>query len=561
MTMRKMEFSQAAFLAVAFVSTLCALSIIRGVFFYAYAPASAMQASDVFAGLLRGCRFDAKWTAIAFAPATLFFLVSAAVPSRYSKAFFFLSCWFSIAGAALVFLLGLVNFGYFGFYASPINGLVFGFLEDDTWAVIVSVLKDWPVGTYLMCLILVLVPLVYLKQRCSKPIKRSVCLGLAIVYALAIGLMARGSFGTFPLRQTDLNATTNVFVNQAVNNGCQALYDALKERKSQDIGRNLLAGLQTMGFSSVSEARSVLSPVPLCSTSEKGLPDIVLVVMEAMGRDLFEAHVPGKNDTLGSLAQVLDKGDLFLNALSIENGTFPSLEGILFNSPISPISQSRYGYRPFAFSQLWDFKKAGYKTAFLSSGTSVWRNVDVNFRRHGFDEIYGLEHIKKRYGDLDTETWGVPDEYMFRFAKELLKEARQEGKPLFLVMLSTTNHPPYKTPRGYQVQPTRYESLPSWKAQDKVLAKRILETYQYSADCLGRFIKDLSNNPSDKTLLVATGDHNTRSIFEYSDTALLEHQFGVPVFFHVPNRWRPGTPNKTQWISVFLDGSAPAETI
>ena len=47
------------------------------------------------------------------------------------------------------------------------------------------------------------------------------------------------------------------------------------------------------------------------------LPNIVLVVMEAMGKDLFESHVPGVNDTLGAMAQVLQTGDVFLNSLSI----------------------------------------------------------------------------------------------------------------------------------------------------------------------------------------------------------------------------------------------------
>lgn len=55
--------------------------------------------------------------------------------------------------AALLFLLSLINFGFFGFYGSPINSLIFGFVQDDTWTVIVSVVKDWPVVRYILVLV------------------------------------------------------------------------------------------------------------------------------------------------------------------------------------------------------------------------------------------------------------------------------------------------------------------------------------------------------------------------------------------------------------------------
>lgn len=542
------------FVVAVFVASLVAMSGLRGLFLSSYAPEEGLIFSDVLLGFARGVRFDAKWSAIVLFPALALLLVGLIFPLSKRALFCRVSGILAILGASLLFLLGLVNFGFFGFYGSPINSLVFGLVQDDTWAIIVSIVKDWPVVRYSLALVVFVGILLFLRK---KILRREAAQLFAhnrtdfvwiLLCTLLFGLLARGSFGTFPLRQMDLNATTNFFINQAVNNGAQALYDANKERRQQDIGKNPLRGLQTLGFKTKEEAEKLFTPKPVTATVEKRLPHIVLVVMEAMGRDLFESYIPGVNDTLGAFAQVKERGDLFLNSLSIQNGTFPSLEGILFNTPISPISQSRYGYRPFSFSLIREFKEAGYKTMFLSSGTSVWRNVDANFPKQGFDAVLGLEHIKARYGnEIETGTWGVPDAYMFKFAQEKLLEAEKEGRPLFLVCLSTTNHPPYKTPQGYKVNPVSYEALPTWKTHDKGVALSILETYQYAADALGHFIQDAPQDLGDKTIFVATGDHNTRTIFEYPDSARLDHQFGVPLFFLVPDAWRPGVPDTKRW--------------
>ncbi len=543
------------FVLAVFVASLAALSGLRGLFLVSYAPEEGLAFSDVLLGLMRGVRFDAKWSAIVLLPSLTILLGALVFPLDKRAIFYRTSGILAIIGAASLFLLGLVNYGFFGFYGSPINSLVFGLLQDDTWAIVVSIVKDWPVIRYSLALIIFVGILFVLKKKvlkdgfASQGINRKLAdFGWILFCAILFAVLARGSFGTFPLRQMDLNATTNFFINQAVNNGAQALYDANKERRQQDIGKNPLRGLQTLGFKTKDEAEKLFTSEPVTATAEKRLPHIVLVVMEAMGRDLFESYVPGVNDTLGTFAKVKERGDLFLNSLSIQNGTFPSLEGLLFNTPISPISQSRYGYKPFPFSLIREFKDAGYRTVYLSSGTSVWRNVDANFPKHGFDAVLGLEHIKERFGDdIETGTWGVPDAYMFEMAKEELLKAEKEGKPLFLVCLSTTNHPPYKTPSGYKVNPVSYEALPAWKTHDKAIAESILETYQYAADALGHFIQDASQDLGDKTIFVATGDHNTRTIFEYPDSARLDHQFGVPLFFLVPDAWRPGTPNTKRW--------------
>ena len=536
------------FLGIAFIFCLIVLSLIRFAFIQHYG--NGLQSADILAALQRGFLFDAKWSAVVLLPALLLLILSL-IP-RCEK-LHNIAKIATVVGGSAVFLLALVNFAFFGFYGTPINSLIFGFLEDDTVAVVITIWKDWPVFTYLSILLGFVGVLAWLVKKSASQSNQSFVSKLISICLLTVilGISARGSIGKFPLRHTDLNISTNTFINQSVNNGGQAFYDAIKERKSQDVGKDPLRGLKAFGFKSIEEAQQFIPKESLTSNQAATKPHIVLAVMEAMGRDLFESHQPG-NNMLGSFEEAMSHGDLFLNAISSENGTFPSLEGLIFNTPISPISQSKYGFKGFEFSQVLPFKNVGYRTIFLTSGTAAWRNIANNFPKHGFDEIYDDVTLKQRYQITESNTWGVPDQYMFDYAAVLLQEAEQKGERLFIVMLSTTNHSPHQTPQNYDLKPVSFDLLPAWKShKDVKLSLAILETYQYATDALGKFILSMPDSIKDQTIVVATGDHNTRSVFEYPDASRLDRQFGVPVYFQVPPTWRPSSPNTTKWVGHF----------
>ncbi len=536
------------FLWTAFLFCLLILSIVRFAFIQHYG--NDLLSSDIFSALQRGLLFDAKWTAIVLLPALLLLILSLLPRCQKLQS---IARAVTIIGGSVIFLLALVNFAFFGFYGTPINSLIFGFLEDDTVAVIVTIWKDWPIFSYLAILFGFASLLTLLVRKGNTDYDQSLsCKVLSLcLLTIVLGISARGSVGKFPLRHTDLNISTNTFINQSVNNGGQALYDAFKERKSQDIGKDPLRGLTAFGFKSVKDAHQFIQKEPVTSNQLTSKPHVVLTIMEAMGRDLFESHQAG-NNMLGAFEKAMTSGDLFLNAISSENGTFPSLEGLVFNTPISPISQSKYGFKRFEFSQVLPFQSAGYRTIFLTSGTAAWRNIANNFPKHGYDEIYDDVTLKQRYHITESNTWGVPDQYMFDYAAELLQEAEQKGDRLFIVMLSTTNHSPHKTPQNYDLKPVSFDLLPSWKShKDAKLSLAILETYQYANDALGKFLLSMPDSIKDQTIVVATGDHNTRSVFEYPDASRLDRQFGVPLYFQVPSAWRPLSPNKTKWVGHF----------
>ena len=137
--------------------------------------------------------------------------------------------------------------------------------------------------------------------------------------------------------------------------------------------------LVEMGFKNKSEAEAAISKIRITGSviEEKrhSADHVVVVIMESMGRDIFDTQNLPKNDVLGELANQLDRAVVFRNGVSINNGTFPSLEGILFDTSISPLTQSRYGKKRFPFSNYLPFKEAGYKMVFLTSGSALMRSL------------------------------------------------------------------------------------------------------------------------------------------------------------------------------------------
>ncbi|WP_419833216.1 sulfatase-like hydrolase/transferase [Endozoicomonas atrinae] len=121
-------------------------------------------------------------------------------------------------------------------------------------------------------------------------------------------------------------------------------------------------------------------------------------------------------------------------------------------------------------------------------------------------------------------------------ADKLLQSAEQ---PLFIVILTMTNHPPYVTPDTYT--PSVVEVTEEYRERaggGQIELENILTTFQYSADALGRFINSVKEGEQgENTLIAATGDHQMRRVkARLPEEAMLEK--AVPFYlgsFRIPD--------------------------
>lgn len=533
-----------------FIFSLVVLSLFRVFFFFYFSTGLNLSAPNFLPAVGIGIRVDAKWLSLALLPAFLFFLCS------YWKPFLFkYSTLLAGIGLFSMVLLDAVNFGFFSFYKTPISPLVFGFFQDDTKAILQTLWQDWPILSYLLVLFAgLVVPFIaasFFFNRVKNNLKGYQFILLSIVCILLFAFFIRGSIGKFPLRQEDFAVSKVQLINASVPNGAAALYEATKAWRNFQIKGEPSQALAKFGYASIEEAKKDLAVRENTSTQLSFRPNVVFAVMESMSGDIFNSHDSLVNNTLGALETALEDAIVFRKAVSIENGTFPSLEGLLFDTPISPISQSIYGRKELSFSQVRAFKEAGYRTIFLTGCPEPWRQINDTFKFYGFEEIYGQAAIGEKFPNAEKSAWGIGDKWMFKFAEDLLKEAEGTGRPVFIMMLSTTNHPPFKVPDGEQLSKVDISKLPktiNLEGSYDGNMEMLLKTYQYAANSLGNFILDLKSKGWLKnTIVAATGDHNAR--MRYQSEGNWHHVFGVPVLFWLPDQQLKSSADTDRWVS------------
>lgn len=511
------------------VPLVVALSLIRlGQLAYFWPQGFSAPASDITSVLIQGFRFDLKVSAIAgFLLLLVLPWVSGKVQGRLA-----------VALSAVFVLLSLINLHYFGFYKTPIDSLVFGLVEDDTAAVLETIWRDFPVIWTLLLVAVLTVTASGLHRAMVTRLKpeavlqsRHVAIKLvaAVVVFFALAFAGKGTLREMALQRQHLTVTTSQFLNDMVPNGVIALKYAWDSRGQSQNLQNPLAGLKAMGFESAQAAAQVLglphgseAEVKATLTAHAPLPadtqkkNLVFLLMESWSAEPLLYQSP-KFDVLGHLAPTLDKACKFNNFDSAQPGTHPSLEALLFSSPITPLTLGDVGRKPIPWSIPKVVRDAGYQTLFVTSARSGWRDLNRVLKVQGFDEVVDANTLKEQYPEAFLGIWGVWDHYLFDYLGKRLA-AQPKSKPLFVFVLTSTNHPPYDLPADYQRVP---RDMALWKGETSSDTLHLnLDSFHYATDLLGQFVQQVQSGPqASNTIVAASGDHNVRSFGVYAEAS------------------------------------------
>lgn len=543
-----------------FFVLLFALS--RLVFLLSYGSSDVFEneTGKIVEAFVVGGRFDVSAICYGFLPLVLFWLTSLFIPKKNELGF---SRWYAtfaryyLLFVAVVFLtLISIDYFFYQFFQSHINLLFFGIFNDDTQAVLTSVWADYPL--FSIALVYAVVVIAWLLW--SKYVKRSVIkpaqsrakvyglMSLMIFPLFFIGM--RGSVGVFTLRREHTNISKNEFVNSLCYNALYSLKFANSERKENAINPDIERELEANGFASVEEVqrsyqeeseRKLFDANLFTRTKHKEFlvqnpPNVVFLQMESMSNHYFELNNETLN-LLGDLSKELPNLYYFKNSLSAYNGTIQTLEDFILGTPKTIISQSVYFDTPFTSSIALPFKHSGYETYFLTGASISWRNIDNMIKKQQFDVIQGKNFIQEKFPEAEEFAWGVHDGYLFDYIRETLKESKT---PKFIFGLTISNHTPFEVPSYYQKQPIKMSEEMKKKIRvDEETAYANFYSHQYAASELARFIKEIRNSPlGENTIIVASGDHNIRQVFEYTpEEGFLKRS--VPILMYIPEKYKP----------------------
>ncbi|WP_211535393.1 LTA synthase family protein [Marinomonas vulgaris] len=497
----------------------------------------AKYSDDVIRMWSIGIRYDLR---IAGMFMTLFYLVGLLLCS-HRLSWRFLQVITPTLMGLIVFTTAMVtisNFYYYQTYHNHFDIFAFGLADDDTKSVLLNIWQDYPVVKGVLASLF----LGYVSYRLAKHTLRDQPrkpwnLVVFIVYVLiafiVLFLAARGSVGTFPLRRGNAQVSELLLLNKLSPNGFMALDWALKDKKmdasfapvSREKGQELKAILGFDGIDAKTAPNTWL---------ESNKPNVVVSVMESFGSNMLAFDHPEKNDLLGQLRGHFQEDFVFKRFLSEDNGTAPSLAAMLFHSPFENISHGSEQKTKLQGVPFNVYKNAGYKTVFISPGNMAWRNLSTYLPLQDVDVVYDQNTLMGMYPESEAElgAWGVPDDYAYRLAEYLLSVSQE---PLFITILTITNHPPYEAPARYEAYP--YAITPDVAAHtedDAAAVNDLLKAYQYAADAFGQFVTKVEQSDAGKnTIIAATGDHQMRRLnATYPVEQALDR--AVPFYLHVP---------------------------
>lgn len=507
-----------------------------------------------------GTRFDISAICYGFLPITLFWLISLFIPKKFTASFlkiYYAATKYYLLFVLIVFVsLIIIDFFFYQFFQSHINLLFFGIFQDDTAAVLNSVWTDYPLLKITGAFFVAIIGFLYVSRLVKKTISQPILLkgkvfGLLLLLLFPLFFIGmRGSLGVFTLRREHTNITTNEFINSLCYNALYSLKFANSERKANAIVPDIDKEIKSTGLHSIAsiqdlykDGESNLFDETLVRKTgynaflEKNPPNVIFLQMESMSNHYFDMNSKELN-LIGDLAEELPDLYYFKNGLSAYNGTIQTLENFLIGTPKTIISQSIYFNTPFTTSIALPFKENGYNTYFLTGASVSWRNIDNMIKHQGYDFIEGKNNILSKYPDAEEFAWGVHDGYLFDYIFDKLKE--EDGKPKFMFGLTISNHTPYEIPKSFKTQPIHIsDSLKKAIRVDEKTAYANFYSHQYAASELARLIKEIKESPfGENTIIVASGDHNIRQVFEYSpEEGFLKRS--VPILFYIPKKYKP----------------------
>jgi phosphoglycerol transferase MdoB-like AlkP superfamily enzyme len=517
---------------------LLLMFIFRVLFYFEFSANEEYKFSEIISAYIMGVRLDL--VVLGYVQALISIVLFIFYFLRSYEIYMFIKRllpYYLLSFYLIITSIIATDFGYFSFFNEHITLMIYGIIDDDTAALWRTMQANYNIFLIFFISIIYIVILKFLLKILflrniypkTTKLKTGSQISILILIILINILIIRGSIGMFPLSKIIPDVSTNKFINELSNNGVIAFIKATKLYKKSKSGNYDL--IKSTNFNGkMYEAFSILTQKNISKndnfiesityktdkneTLELLKPHVVVVMVESFGLAITKYQSETFN-ILGKLQKHFQEDTLFTNFISASNGTIVSLEPLLLNTTARPnstsLAQSKYQRTPFTQAAAKVYKNAGYETSFIYGGDLKWRNVGKFMSYQGFDNQNGKINIIKSLKIDEKESshdWGVFDQYAYDYVIKLLKEAK---KPQFIFLLTTNNHPPFKTPEKYKhnslVPP---QDLKEKMIGDKELIQKRLLDYQYAVDMAGMFMDKVKNSKlKNNTVVAITADNNT----------------------------------------------------
>ena len=462
-------------------------------------------------------------------------------------------CFVYFSVMLLIFLLCfIIDYFFYSYFGDRINYLIWGIVDDDIKALFKTICKHFhplislagiAIFFFLIISLVKILSLISFFPVLLSHLSFMTLWGFLITTNF---LLARGNIRHMPLSLKHATVSAHAFLNKLSCNPMMLIFAVIKLRKQSKKQKSIVTPFnqnfekikKVLGTESDATTINELLAKKSRYFQQSSSPHVVVIMMESFGSQ-FLIEDDDAHTLLGSLGSHFNQDLVFYNFLSGANGTAESFCSLVGNTMMLPCSnaltESKYlgEFLPSSVASL--YKKAGYETVAVYGGALSWRNIGKFLESQQFDCVYGDQSIISELG-LDRASnigneWGVYDEYLFDFVRRRLDKS---SAPQFVMVLSTTNHPPFSTVPSHQF--TNNEIVDKYKQRffRSSEAEQRFKVYEYSNDVVGTFLSKVKDSKlANKTIIAITGDHAFRG-YRTNES----HQFlklAVPFYLYAPS--------------------------
>ena len=543
------------------ISLFILFSFNRFLFFSLFSDSSegTNELFKILNGFLLGIKYDSATIIYGLSIPVLLFYLGIVIPvKKYLPMCSIISKIWTTLILFLFLFIFCIDVFFYEFYQDHLNIIFFEIFEDDTQAVIKTILRNYPVFAIVTGLVILGSVVYYLlgkvfyhqNENLIKPLKHIGILGGSFI---VFAIMARASFGLFPIGMMDAAYTDDIFLNKLAPNPVFTFEKAVEARLAQKSSlpfwrRNKYKDDIQSAFSKTAEYFLGSDEKNLDSTittnsyfiqkskSNEHLksnpPHVIIVMMEGFGSWILDYESEEFQISCG-ISDWINKSIYFDHFIQAADGSIYSLTSTILSIPAIPqtipLSQQKYSITSFESALAESYRRNGFETTFVYGGKLSWQRLSDFVPHQGFDHVYGE-------GDFDYNTpktdWGVYDEYLFQFVFNILINSET---PQFIVFFTTTNHPPFELPPSFDSPSLEMsDSLKTIIRGNEALALKRFAAYQYTSCYLNQFLNDIyTNEKLMNTVTAVTADHNLQGIRNYSSKNIL-HRFRIPFFILAP---------------------------
>jgi phosphoglycerol transferase MdoB-like AlkP superfamily enzyme len=248
-------------------------------------------------------------------------------------------------------------------------------------------------------------------------------------------------------------------------------------------------------------------------TVSNARPNVVLIIMESMSTAKMARYGNIKNLT-PFLDSIANHSLYFENIYTAGKHTFNGIFGTYFSFPSIYKQHPMKDYGLMKYNGIaGTLKGLGYSTTYFTTHRGEFDNAESFLKANDFENIF----TQRNYPEKEIKTaWGVPDDYLFRFAIPVIDSLYQVNKPFFVSLVTVSDHAPFYIPEYFR--PRNREE------KDQVV--------EYADWSMKQFIVAASEKKwFDSTLFVFIADHGSPVSYKY-DISLDYHH--TPLVIYAP---------------------------